>query len=108
MASGLDPAVCKAQAEVLENQGAKIKKIETTIDGLIGELQTSWWGPDSKQFKSKWDGAHKQDLTKAAKQLKKKGKAKVTAKVSFTPTDGTTRTKSKTVKLAKKKAKKRR
>ncbi|HTU15849.1 MAG TPA: right-handed parallel beta-helix repeat-containing protein [Solirubrobacterales bacterium] len=44
---------------------------------------------------------------RAAKQLKKKGSVKVKAKVSFTPTGGTAETKSKTVKLAKKKVKRR-
>ncbi|MGA7434244.1 MAG: CSLREA domain-containing protein [Solirubrobacterales bacterium] len=43
---------------------------------------------------------------KAAKTLKKKGKAKVKAKVKFTPTGGKAKTKSKTVKLIKKKKKK--
>ena len=42
---------------------------------------------------------------KAAKQLKKKGRAKVSAKVKFSPSGGTPRTKSKTVKLIKKRAK---
>jgi len=44
---------------------------------------------------------------RAAKQLKKKGKAKVKASVRFTPTGGTAKTKSKTVKLVRKKPKKR-
>lgn len=42
---------------------------------------------------------------KAAKQLSKKGKAKVKARVRFTPTGGTAKTKSKAVKLMRKKAK---
>lgn len=43
---------------------------------------------------------------RAAKSLRKKGRAKVKAKVKFTPTGGTARTKSKTVKLVRKKARK--
>jgi len=43
---------------------------------------------------------------KAAKQLKKKGKTKLKVKVKFSPTGGTPKTLSKTVKLVKKKAKK--
>jgi hypothetical protein len=45
---------------------------------------------------------------KARKQLRKKGRAKVRVKVRFTPTGGAARTKTKTVKLVKKRAKKRR
>lgn len=44
---------------------------------------------------------------KANKGLKKRGKAKVKAKVKFTPTGGTAKTKSKRLKLVKKRAKRR-
>jgi len=45
---------------------------------------------------------------KAAKQLRKKGKVRLKVKVRFSPTDSTPKTLSKTVKLVKKKPKKRR
>jgi uncharacterized protein YukE len=69
--AGLNPAVCRAQAEVLENQAQKIKSIRANIDGLVEELKQHWWGPDSKQFAQQWEGTHKSELTKVHTQLQK-------------------------------------
>ena len=35
--AGLNPAVCRAQAEVLENQAQKIKTIRANVDSLVEE-----------------------------------------------------------------------
>ncbi|MGK2955089.1 MAG: hypothetical protein ACSLFI_05390, partial [Solirubrobacterales bacterium] len=53
-------------------------------------------------------GLNLKPKSKLKKKLNKRGSAKVKIKVKFTPTGGKSLTKSKTVKLTKKKAKKRR
>lgn len=67
----MDTPVGRAQAAVLDDQAAKIKKAKGEIDDLINQLKSCWWGEDQKKFESKWQGQYSGDLTKAATSLAK-------------------------------------
>lgn len=65
----MNTPVGRAQAAVLDQQAAKIKKAKSEIDDLINQLKTCWWGEDQKKFESRWNGQYASDLTKAATSL---------------------------------------
>lgn len=67
----MNTPVGRAQAAVLDDQAAKLKKAKSEIDDLINQLKTCWWGDDQKKFESKWNGQYSTDLTKAATSLAK-------------------------------------
>jgi uncharacterized protein YukE len=60
---GMNADVVEQLGHQLKQQAADIAGIVTHINGLVGNMEQNWWGPDAQTFCNNWWPQHRTELT---------------------------------------------
>lgn len=54
-AKGMDVEGVNSSAGKLDGYKGELTKIQSTVDGAVGKIKSSWGGHDADQFQSEWN-----------------------------------------------------
>jgi uncharacterized protein YukE len=67
---GMDTDLAQSQSQQLQSQGVQgVQTLIQQIDGLVGQIESNWKGPDATNFQNEWNSSLRTQLNNVESAL---------------------------------------